>query len=159
MGDRKVGKTSFIERFANNKFETEYQKTIGLEYHVKSTYFDDFFTFHLWDISEGPSRTGLPVFKDTDCVFLVYDVSNRETFEHLKLWRDEFYIQENDANVPIFLLGTKSDLAAEAQVKAEEATMWCEQFKRSAQFQISAATGENIEKVFFTTASYFYEVS
>ena len=36
LGDQGVGKSSILNRFSQDKFENEYQATIGLDFHSKN---------------------------------------------------------------------------------------------------------------------------
>jgi GTPase SAR1 family protein len=51
-------------------------------------------------------------------VFLVYSIADRNTFNHLSEWLEEFY-EKGSKEAFVFLVGTKSDL--KSRVSAEEA--------------------------------------
>lgn len=67
----------------------------------------------IWD-SSGQSRfkTVMPVFmRDIDICFLVFDLTNRESWDCLPSWKEQVTSHSKHALLPIFVLvGTKSDL-------------------------------------------------
>ena len=52
--------------------------------------------------------------------FLVYDITERKTFQHLKLWLDEIKKGSNNSNIEIVLIGNKKDLEERRKVTSEE---------------------------------------
>lgn len=64
--------------------------------------------------------------RDSHAIFLVYDVTNRDTFTNLNVWLD--YVKEHRGeDVIIFIVGNKIDLQEERAVTAEEAMQKCKQ--------------------------------
>eukprot|EP00002_Diphylleia_rotans_P011426 TRINITY_DN2260_c0_g1_i3.p1 TRINITY_DN2260_c0_g1~~TRINITY_DN2260_c0_g1_i3.p1 ORF type:complete len:120 (-),score=27.91 TRINITY_DN2260_c0_g1_i3:749-1108(-) len=50
VGDQSVGKTSLITRFAYNRFDTNYQATVGIDFVSKTVYVDSKgIRLQLWD--------------------------------------------------------------------------------------------------------------
>ncbi|CAH8666961.1 unnamed protein product [Schistosoma rodhaini] len=86
---------------------------------------------------------------------LVYDVTRRDTFNHLASWLQDAR-QHASPNMVITLVGNKCDLDARREVKQEEA----EAFARENNLlfvETSAKTGVNVEQAFATTARAIYE--
>ncbi|TNN16003.1 Ras-related protein isoform 1 [Schistosoma japonicum] len=86
---------------------------------------------------------------------LVYDVTRRDTFNHLASWLQDAR-QHASPNMVITLVGNKCDLDARREVKQEEA----EAFARENNLlflETSAKTGANVEQAFSTTARAIYE--
>jgi len=82
-------------------------------------------------------------------IFLVYDVSNKESFANVKNWLSN--IQTNaDPKVIIIILGNKSD-APDRQVSIESGRALAEAAKTDF-FETSAKTGFNVETAFLTMA-------
>ena len=81
-------------------------------------------------------------------VIIVYDITNRDSFNNLDFWFDEV-LSYADEHVEIVLLGNKSDLMAQREVTIEEGVDYAR--KRSIPFyETSAFEDKNnqIQKVF-----------
>ena len=86
-------------------------------------------------------------YRKADAVLLVYDISNKKTFNRIK----EFYIQEIKERcnkyIPILLLGNKADLENQRQVSFEEAFSLA--LKENYEFkEISCFKYENVVEAF-----------
>ncbi|MBA0817317.1 hypothetical protein Gohar_028221, partial [Gossypium harknessii] len=86
---------------------------------------------------------------------LVYDITRRETFNHLTSWLEEAR-QHANANMTVMLIGNKCDLSHRRAVSTEEG----EQFAREHGLifmEASAKTAQNVEEAFLSTASKIYK--
>ncbi|ROT60664.1 hypothetical protein C7M84_021806 [Penaeus vannamei] len=86
---------------------------------------------------------------------LVYDITRRETFNHLTQWLEDAR-QHSNSNMVIMLIGNKSDLESRREVKREEG----EAFAREhglVFMETSAKTAANVEEAFINTAREIYE--
>ncbi|KAG5527144.1 hypothetical protein RHGRI_028156 [Rhododendron griersonianum] len=82
---------------------------------------------------------------------LVYDITRRETFNHLASWLEDAR-QHANPNMTIMLIGNKSDLAHRRAVSKEEG----EQFAKENGLlflEASARTAQNVEEAFIKTAA------
>ncbi|KAK4409960.1 Ras-related protein RABB1b [Sesamum angolense] len=82
---------------------------------------------------------------------LVYDITRRETFNHLASWLEDAR-QHANPNMTIILMGNKSDLAHRRAVSKEEG----EQFAKENGLlflEASARTAQNVEEAFTRTAA------
>lgn len=81
---------------------------------------------------------------------LVYDITRRETFNHLTSWLEDAR-QHSSSNMVIMLIGNKSDLESRRDVKREEG----EAFAREHGLifmETSAKTACNVEEAYINTA-------
>ena len=59
-------------------------------------------------------------YKNADCCLLVYDITNRESFEECRDYYNKNLIEKCKKNVKVILLGNKTDLEDKREVKPEE---------------------------------------
>jgi small GTP-binding protein len=112
VGNSGVGKTSIVKKFVTNKFSRIYDTTIGVEYHMKILNINDKkIRVELWDTA-GQERFLSIVksyYRNAIGAFIVYDIANRRSFNHIKLWQKILYENNNDLRF-ISLIANKSDL-------------------------------------------------
>jgi len=71
-----------------------------------------FITLQIWDTA-GQERFNSIVnayFRGAECCFLVFDVTNTNSFQQLKFWKDEFIAQSDIEDIetyPFIVLGNK----------------------------------------------------
>jgi DnaJ family protein C protein 27 len=93
MGSAGSGKSCLIKRYCESRFVSKYIATIGVDYGVKPIKIDHVgeFRINFWDLS-GHSEffeVRNEFYKDTQGCLLVYDVTNRESFEQCDSWLTE----------------------------------------------------------------------
>lgn len=77
---------------------------------------------------------------------MVYDITNKESFEHLEKWFNEISKQGEEGCIYI-VIGNKCDLAGQRQVTEEEGKIFAE--KRNLLFmETSALDSTNVEEAF-----------
>lgn len=125
IGNMEVGKTSIIERIVNpdqldNPDSQTYDPTIGLD--VKTKYFNiDGVTIksHLYDTSGNPFFNDLCISyrKQSDILCIVYDVTNRISYESIPYW---ISLRQISASTRTLLIGNKTDDTKKRVVSYEE---------------------------------------
>lgn len=86
----------------------------------------------------------------------MYDITRRETFEHLTTWLEDCR-RYSSHNIVIMLIGNKSDLEEKRAVSREEGEAFAQ--KNGLQFlETSAKTAENVEEAFLQSANKIYEI-
>jgi Ras-related protein Rab-1A len=151
VGDGSVGKTSITIRFCEGKFSQEYLMTIGANFGVKQNTVsfgeeDKDIKLQIWDT--GGQERFSPIrelyYKGALGAVIVFDVTNRESFEHAEKWFGE--VRKNVSNIPITLIGNKIDLPNRV-VKYEEGVQMGR--KCAAPYrETSAKTGDCVDEVF-----------
>ena len=146
VGDSGVGKTCILFRFVRDVFEDDTPPTLGVEFmskiiERKSRRIE----LQLWDTAGQELFRAVTrgYYRGSIGAFLVYDVTNRDTFESISRWLTDVRATAR-SDVVTVLVGNKCDLSAKRQVPRAEA----EAFAASsgmAFFETSAKTGENIE--------------
>ena len=57
--------------------------------------------------------------KEMDRCFIVYDITDEDSFQRIEEWYNK--IKEDKHDIPIIILGNKSDLEESRKVSSEEA--------------------------------------
>ena len=94
LGDSEVGKTSIIKNFFNVGFDEEMVSTTASQYEEKKyTIKDKTIKVRVWDTAgqERFNSITQSIYKGTDIVIFVYDMTNKESFERIKShWYNQF---------------------------------------------------------------------
>ena len=118
LGDSNVGKTNFLLRFTENNFVENYITTIGFDYKSSTEEIDNKkIKLQIWDTA-GQERF-MSVTKNlllrVQGIIVMYDITSIVSFENTRKWISS--IRENaNPNMPIIIVGNKSDLEANRQV-------------------------------------------
>jgi len=115
LGDSTVGKTAFIVRFCEGKFEEDSLTTIGLDSKVKFiSRQDKKIQLQIWDTAGQERFRSLSKswYKGADGILLMYDISNYDSFKHIKNWINDI---KTNISIPfeklaLIVIGHKSDL-------------------------------------------------
>jgi small GTP-binding protein len=147
LGDQSVGKTSLLNKWTLNSFDSSISPTIGGAAQTKrDTVKGETYAFQIWDTAGAEKFRALaPLYaRDAKGAAIVFDLTNRATFDNVSEWVS-FLKQQGD--VPFVIIGNKEDLVSRIQVTLEEATNFG--FSVEAQFfATSAKTGNNVDLAF-----------
>lgn len=153
VGDGAVGKTAITLRFATGKFQENYKMTIGVDFSIKIIEMKGRkIKCQIWDTGGQEKFSGVrPLYyRGALGCAIVYDVTARESFEHLDRWFDEVISHCNI--IPMILVGNKIDLP-NRQVSYEEGKTYALRKSKELGVEIpyvesSAKTGDSIKKIF-----------
>ena len=147
FGDSPVGKSNLLLQLTEQHFRTAHDLTIGVEFGTRTlTVGNKRVKLQIWDTAGQESFRAITrsYYRGAVAALLVFDVTKRETFEHLGNWLGEV---SNYQNLMVVLVGNKADLEFERQVSQAEAELFAE--ARSLPYiETSAKTGINVEKCF-----------
>jgi len=90
IGDSGVGKSCILLRYTEGTFIESYISTVGVDFMMKTLRFGDkTIKLQLWDTAgqEKFQSLGYAFYRGADCCVLVYDITNRKTFENLTKWK------------------------------------------------------------------------
>merc|ERR1711959_634568 len=97
LGDSSVGKTSLMNQYVSKRFNAQYKATIGADFLTKEvmvTHNGDqrLVTMQLWDTAgqERFQSLGVAFYRGADACALVFNLTEKKTFENLNTWREEF---------------------------------------------------------------------
>lgn len=150
VGDGGVGKSCLILQYMYGDFVEEYEPTKADAYRRTITLQGDEVQI---DILDTAGQEDYPAVRDGylkhgDGFLLVFDLTNRETFESIKNHRENVLrVKADDQNLPIILIGNKKDLNMSRRILFDEAnnlaTNWNIPY-----IETSAKTRENVDRAF-----------
>ncbi len=89
---------------------------------------------------------------------VVFDITERQTFEHVKGWKKE--IEQNaDSDILCYLVGNFQDQAAERTVSTAEALQLMKELGFSHYIETSALTTHNIALLFETVTKHLFLIN
>ena len=93
IGNSYSGKTSIVNRFVQNKFDSNYKATVACDFAIKPIKMEETeFKLQLWDLVGQDSRIG--GISKLYCrgalgALVVADISNRESIESTIRWKEQ----------------------------------------------------------------------
>ena len=160
IGESGVGKTSIIQRYVNDVYDTNQLLSSSAQFITKTVELNDeqSIKFDVWDTAGQEKFRALAkiFYKDAKAIVLVYDITNRSSFEQLQnYWFKE--IEENSLSDAILVIvGNKSDLYENEQVSDKEGQKFADEknaiFKRT-----SALSNRNIDSLFKDIAKKYFD--
>ena len=127
VGDPNVGKSSLIRRMLLGEFDEAYQTTIGVDLSavVIETKPGSPVILTCVDLGGQKEFSDLRThyYRDAHYTVLVYDISNRETFDALPGWLNGMSVALNRSDVKNpagIVLGNKADIDQERAISFEE---------------------------------------
>ena len=149
LGDSGVGKTNILSQFVRNRFIQDFKTTIGVEYATKTISVDDkVVKVQIWDTAGQERFRAITTayYKGAHGALLVYDITSSITFNSLDKWLKELR-EKTDQNIPVMLVGNKSDLVDSRSIETQEGMNFAE--KENLLFiETSALTAENVREGF-----------
>ena len=152
VGDLATGKTSIINRYINEKFDSKNRSTIAPEFSYKIIKSKDvIFRIQFWDIpgqNKNPELTGV-FCRDTQGVIFTTEVNNKNAFENLKIWQDSLNKYNDIKNIPKILIENKCDLLGDESHyndNFEKIKKFSHENSFLGCFRTSALNGYNVDK-------------
>ncbi len=132
IGDSNVGKSNLLSRFTKNEFFFDTRPTIGVEFASKNVTMENkiikgkslflppvvlfliSFTAQIWDTAGQERFRAITeaYYRRAVGALLVYDITRKETFDHVEHWLEELY-HHAGRNTVVILVGNKVNLLLE----------------------------------------------
>ena len=151
VGESHVGKTSIITQYIQNNFSDEYIATFAQDKSIKEEVLKDGtqIKLEIWDTigQEGYNLANKIFMKNSKIALLIYDITDRKSFDNLNKFYDLICEVNGRNNVVIGVVGNKNDLYEKRVVEEEEAKKYAKDID-STYFETSAKDHESIENLF-----------
>ena len=132
IGDSSVGKTCIINKYCRGVFELDVASTLGANYSQKKLERNGKkIRLDLWDTAgqEKYRAIGRHFYKESYIVCLVYDITNKASFESLKtIWYPEL-VEYGEKFKIIALIGNKIDRYLEETVSEDDGKKFAKEIK------------------------------
>lgn len=151
-GDIYVGKTSIINVLMGQKFNNDYEASIGVDFFSKTIkYKGKIIKLQIWDSAgQEKFRSLIPNYiRGSSLVFIVYDISNKKSFNNVNSWVN---FVNNIENSNIVIVGNKIDLENKREVTYEEGKKYCEENNFDF-FEVSAKNDINLNNMLFSSVA------
>ncbi|CAI5735971.1 unnamed protein product [Peronospora destructor] len=123
LGDSGVGKTSLMRVFSGDEFSESMLATAGVDFKLRHiNVADEAITLQIWDTAgqERFHRITATYYKGANGIVLVYDVSDRRSFDNVGYWMNNIRQYSSLTQMPAMLLvGNKIDLPNRVVTLAE----------------------------------------
>lgn len=113
IGDSTVGKSNLVMRFTKNKYMPHSKQTVGFEFATKTVRVGDRrLKAQIWDTAGQERFHSLTAayYRNAVGAMIVYDITNRSSFEHVTGWLAQVH-EHSHENLVLILVGNKCDLA------------------------------------------------
>ena len=123
IGDSNVGKSSLMTRFIYDSMINDYESTVGVDFGSKMIDLNNKkIKLQIWDTAGQESYRSITrsYYKNTACCLIVFDITNKKSFENISRWVDELYIIKPNPIIKT-LIGNKYDMKNDRKVTYTDA--------------------------------------
>ncbi|XP_007557887.1 PREDICTED: ras-related protein Rab-27B-like [Poecilia mexicana] len=162
LGDSGVGKTTFLYRYTDGKFNRKFTTTVGIDFREKRVVYtgtgadgtsERNFRVHLqlWDTAGQERFRSLTTafFRDAMGFLLMFDLTNQQSFINVRNWMSQLQANAYCDNPDVVLVGTKADIRDTRNVNAKLAREMADRYGIP-YFETSAVSGVNVDAAVLT---------
>ena len=158
VGETEVGKTNIASRFAKDSFSDETLPTVAISNSFQKVKKNNLnIELQIHDLGGQEKYREVVVgkhMKELDGCFIVYDITNEESFKKIDEWYNK--IKEDELDIPIILIGNKCDLEDSREVSSEEAEEKAKELNCPF-YETSAKDSTNINEIFKKMTDLIFE--
>ena len=170
LGDGMVGKTSLRYRYLDKGFTSNYLATLGADFAIKELdYMNYHIRFQIWDLAGQVRFETLrkSFYIGAQSALILYDVTNRQSYNNVKNWLNEFWTHNGKGKMPVVLIGNKIDLRGNGvdDISKDEGINLAKNIQEDNKtnftipyVETSAKTGENIDLAFKTITDHYLKL-
>ena len=159
VGNTNVGKTNIMSKYLKNQFNPDLKNTLGVEFGSKTFNIEGYsIKAEIWDTAgqERYKAITRAYYKGANGAFIVYDITDKDSFDSLDKWVIEVSSIANQKIIKI-IIGNKSDLENKRIVTKEEGKLKASSLQ-AAFLETSALSGDNLDKAFEIMMNEMYKV-
>ena len=127
LGDEKVGKSSFFNKYVNNNFIEEYNPSLKTQFKKISVNINgESINIQIWDTpgNEQKHKIYSSIYLKSSCIIVLFNITNKDSFENIfKKWIPNFFnflkIKKSD-NFPMVILGNFNDLDDKIKIPKQD---------------------------------------
>ena len=130
LGETAVGKTSIIQRFITDSFNSNCISSLSAQFNSKTMEINgETLKIDIWDTAGQEKYRSLAriFYKDAKVIVFVYDITNKKTFEEIKNYWFPQTKDNCENNVIYALVGNKNDLYEKEEVNEIDAQKYAEE--------------------------------
>ena len=131
IGESGVGKTSIISRYTTNTFDPQTLTSSSAQFLTKTINLNEntSIKFDIWDTAGQEKFKSLAkiFYKDAKVIILVYDITNKPSFETLKNYWYKEIMDNSISDLILAIVGNKSDLYENEQVTDKEGKLFAKE--------------------------------
>jgi len=154
VGNSNCGKSSIVERYTKNQFQSNIKSTLGVDFALKEIVIDskNKIQLQLWDIA-GQERFGTLTgvyYRQAVGALVVFDINHEPSLKDAEKWKKDLdaKIPASDGQtIPCLLIGNKSDLKRK-DFDPSKIEAFCEKNNFLGWFATSAKENSGIEEAF-----------
>ena len=148
LGDGGVGKSCFIIKYTEDRFEENHLLTTGIDLRSKVVQLENGKTYKVdfYDTAGQERYRSISVnsIKSAEGIILMYDITKQKSYDDITEWMDNVK-QIKGTDFPMILIGNKSDLENQRIVSKEEGEELALKFNLKF-FEISNKDGNNVNE-------------
>ncbi|XP_068631311.1 ras-related protein Rab-27A [Battus philenor] len=152
VGDSGVGKTSFLYKYTDGVFHTQFISTVGIDFREKTVIYQQSGRQHhihlqLWDTAGQERFRSLTTafYRDAMGFLLLFDLTNEASFLEVRNWIEQLKTHSLSDDPDIVLCGHKCDLQEKRLVNQNRAREFAKNYNLP-YLETSAKTGQNIDR-------------
>ncbi|XP_053906689.1 GTP-binding protein Rit1 isoform X2 [Cuculus canorus] len=130
LGDGGVGKSAMTLQFICHRFPEDHDPTIEDAYKVQMRIDDEPATLDILDTAGQAEFTAMreQYMRVGEGFIICYSITDRHSFHEVRQFKHLIYRVRHTEDIPVVLVGNKSDLAQQRQVSKEEGSALAEEF-------------------------------
>ena len=160
VGESGVGKTSIISQFINETFQINLESTSGATFSSKTVLCsnNNKIKLEIWDTAGQERFRALTkmFYKDAGAAIIVYDITQKKSFEEIQKYWVEQIRQFND-KIILVIVANKSDLIEKEGINEDIARKYANDI--NANFIVCSALNRNgIDEIFLTIGNKYFNI-
>jgi Ras-related protein Ral-B len=148
VGSGGVGKSALTLQYMYDEFVEDYEPTKADSYRKKVQLDGEEVQIDILDTAGQEDYAAIRdnYFRSGEGFLLVFSITDHESFDVLDEFREQILRVKTAEDVPLILIGNKSDLEVNRHVKRDEANNKADRWKKP-YIETSAKTRDNVDKV------------